>query len=145
MAPETNCRPFPLPTATRQHPLCHRRVGPWQQSQPERLPAPHHTVPSVPRTQGHLKNLGICVAASSYSHISNAYLVSGHNAFPDDAFRTARNPTLLDYAKKWATRRSTLTSMKLSLSAHESGREGSREILGPVDDRAVVQGVPHRS
>jgi len=51
-------------------------------------------------TQGRLKNLGICVAAGSFSHISNAYLVTGHNAFPDDAFRTARNPTLFDYAKK---------------------------------------------
>jgi len=51
-------------------------------------------------TRGLLKNLGICVAASSYSHISNAYLISGHNAFPDDAFRTARNPTIFDYAKK---------------------------------------------
>jgi glucan phosphoethanolaminetransferase (alkaline phosphatase superfamily) len=51
-------------------------------------------------TQGLLKNLGICVAASSFSHISNAYLITGHNAFPDDAFRTARNPTIFDYAKK---------------------------------------------
>ena len=51
-------------------------------------------------TEGRLKNLGICVAASSFSHISNAYLVTGHNAFPDDAFRTDKNPTLFDYAKK---------------------------------------------
>ena len=51
-------------------------------------------------TRGHLKNLGICVAAGTFSHISNAYLITGHNAFPDDAFRTARNPTLFDYAKK---------------------------------------------
>ena len=51
-------------------------------------------------TRGRLKNLGICVAASSFSHISNAYLISGHNAFPDDAFRTDRNPTIFDYAKK---------------------------------------------
>jgi glucan phosphoethanolaminetransferase (alkaline phosphatase superfamily) len=51
-------------------------------------------------TQGLLKNLGICVATSSFSHISNAYLVTGHNAFPDDAFRTIRNPTLFDYAKR---------------------------------------------
>jgi len=51
-------------------------------------------------TQGLLKNLGICVAAGSASHISNAYLITGHNAFPDIAFRTARNPTLFDYAKK---------------------------------------------
>jgi glucan phosphoethanolaminetransferase (alkaline phosphatase superfamily) len=51
-------------------------------------------------TQGLLKNLGICVAASSFSYISNAYLITGHNAFPDDAFRTARNPTIFDYAKK---------------------------------------------
>jgi lipid A ethanolaminephosphotransferase len=50
--------------------------------------------------QGRLKNLGICVAASSFSYISNAYLITGHNAFPDDTFRTARNPTLFDYAKK---------------------------------------------
>jgi len=47
-------------------------------------------------TRGLLKNLGICVAAGSFSHISNAYLITGHNAFPDDAFRTARNPTLFD-------------------------------------------------
>jgi glucan phosphoethanolaminetransferase (alkaline phosphatase superfamily) len=51
-------------------------------------------------TRGLLKNLGICVAAGSFSNISNAYLITGHNAFPDDAFRTARNPTLFDYAKK---------------------------------------------
>jgi glucan phosphoethanolaminetransferase (alkaline phosphatase superfamily) len=51
-------------------------------------------------TEGSLKNLGICVAAGSFSHISNAYLVTGHNAFPDDAFRTAMNPTIFDYAKK---------------------------------------------
>jgi glucan phosphoethanolaminetransferase (alkaline phosphatase superfamily) len=50
--------------------------------------------------QGRLKNFGICVAAGSFSHISNAYLMSGHNAFPDDAFRTARDPTIFDYAKK---------------------------------------------
>ena len=50
--------------------------------------------------RGRLKNLGICVAAGSFSHISNAYLISGHNAFPDNGFRTARNPTLFDYAKK---------------------------------------------
>jgi glucan phosphoethanolaminetransferase (alkaline phosphatase superfamily) len=50
--------------------------------------------------QGLLKNLGICVAASSFSHISNAYLITGHNAFPDEAFRTTRNPTIFDYAKK---------------------------------------------
>ena len=51
-------------------------------------------------TRGLLRNLGICVAAGSFSHISNAYLLSGHNAFPDDAFRTDRNPTIFDYAKK---------------------------------------------
>jgi glucan phosphoethanolaminetransferase (alkaline phosphatase superfamily) len=51
-------------------------------------------------TRGRLKNFGICVAASSFSHVSNAYLISGHNAFPDDAFRTDKNPTIFDYAKK---------------------------------------------
>ncbi len=51
-------------------------------------------------TRGLLWNLGICVAAGSFSHISNAYLITGHNAFPDDAFRTDRNPTIFDYAKK---------------------------------------------
>jgi len=51
-------------------------------------------------TRGRLKNLGICVAAGTYSNISNAYLITGHNAFPDDAFRTSKNPTLFDYAKK---------------------------------------------
>ena len=51
-------------------------------------------------TRGLLKNLGICVAAGTFSYISNAYLITGHNAFPDDGFRTARNPTVFDYAKK---------------------------------------------
>lgn len=50
--------------------------------------------------QGRLNNLGICVAAGSFSHISNAYLISGHNEFPDNAYRTDRNPTIFDYAKK---------------------------------------------
>ena len=51
-------------------------------------------------TQGSLKNLGICVAAGTYSYLSNAYLVTGHNAFPDNTFQTFKNPTLFDYAKK---------------------------------------------
>jgi len=51
-------------------------------------------------TRGLLKNLGICVASGTFSYISNAYLITGHNAFPDDGFRTARNPTVFDYAKK---------------------------------------------
>jgi lipid A ethanolaminephosphotransferase len=51
-------------------------------------------------TRGLLKNLGLCVAAGTFSYISNAYLITGHNAFPDDGFRTARNPTVFDYAKK---------------------------------------------
>jgi lipid A ethanolaminephosphotransferase len=63
---------------------------------------PRDTTPFLQslETQGLLKNLGICVAASSFSHISNAYLITGHNAFPDEAFRTTRNPTIFDYAKK---------------------------------------------
>lgn len=51
-------------------------------------------------TLGRLKNLGICVAAGTYSYLSNAYLVTGHNTFPDDTFQTFKNPTLFDYAKK---------------------------------------------
>jgi len=51
-------------------------------------------------TRGRLKNLGICVAAGTSSYLSNAYLITGHNAFPDNAFRTFENPTLFDYAKK---------------------------------------------
>jgi glucan phosphoethanolaminetransferase (alkaline phosphatase superfamily) len=51
-------------------------------------------------TRGLLKNLGICVAAGSFSHISNAYLITGHNTFPDNDFRTVKNPTIFDYAKK---------------------------------------------
>jgi glucan phosphoethanolaminetransferase (alkaline phosphatase superfamily) len=50
--------------------------------------------------RGLLKNLGICVAAGSFTHISNAYLITGHNAFPDHAFQTDKNPTIFDYAKK---------------------------------------------
>lgn len=50
--------------------------------------------------RGLLKNLGICVAASSFSHVSNAYLLTGHNTFPDQDFRTGKNPTIFDYAKK---------------------------------------------
>jgi glucan phosphoethanolaminetransferase (alkaline phosphatase superfamily) len=51
-------------------------------------------------TRGRLNNLGICIAAGSFSHISNAYLISGHNEFPDNDFRTDRDPTIFDYAKK---------------------------------------------
>lgn len=51
-------------------------------------------------TRGLLKNFGICVAAGSFSHISNAYLITGHNTFPDDTFRTDKNPTIFDYAKR---------------------------------------------
>ncbi len=51
-------------------------------------------------TRGRLKNIGICVAAGTYSYLSNAYLITGHNAFPDNDFRTFKNPTLFDYAKK---------------------------------------------
>jgi len=51
-------------------------------------------------TRGLLKNLGICAAAGSFTHISNAYLMTGHNVFPDDDFRTEKNPTIFDYAKK---------------------------------------------
>jgi glucan phosphoethanolaminetransferase (alkaline phosphatase superfamily) len=51
-------------------------------------------------TRGLLKNLGICVAAGSFTHISNAYLITGHNAFPDNDFRTEKNPTIFDYAKR---------------------------------------------
>jgi glucan phosphoethanolaminetransferase (alkaline phosphatase superfamily) len=50
--------------------------------------------------RGLLKNLGICVAAGSFTHISNAYLITGHNEFPDNAFQTDKNPTIFDYAKK---------------------------------------------
>ncbi len=49
-------------------------------------------------TRGLLKNLGICVAAGSFSHISNAYLITGHSTFPDHDFRTEKNPTIFDYA-----------------------------------------------
>ncbi|NVN91335.1 MAG: sulfatase-like hydrolase/transferase [Desulfuromonadales bacterium] len=49
--------------------------------------------------QGRLKNLGICVSAGSFSHISNAYLITGHTAFPDDDYQTDKNPTIFDYAK----------------------------------------------
>jgi len=50
--------------------------------------------------RGLLKNLGICVSAGTFSHLSNAYLITGHNAFPDGDFRTEKNPTVFDYAKK---------------------------------------------
>jgi glucan phosphoethanolaminetransferase (alkaline phosphatase superfamily) len=51
-------------------------------------------------TRGLLKNFGICVAAGSFTHISNAYLITGHNVFPDRAFQTQKSPTVFDYAKK---------------------------------------------
>jgi glucan phosphoethanolaminetransferase (alkaline phosphatase superfamily) len=51
-------------------------------------------------TRGRLNNLGICIAAGSFSHISNAYLISGHNEFPDNDFHSDRDPTIFDYAKK---------------------------------------------
>lgn len=62
---------------------------------------PRDTTPFLQslETQGLLKNLGICAAASSFTHISNAYLLTGHNEFPDTDYRTDKNPTIFDYAK----------------------------------------------
>ena len=62
---------------------------------------PRETTPFLQslESRGHLKNLGICAAASSFTHISNAYLLSGHNKFPDNDYRTDKNPTIFDYAK----------------------------------------------
>lgn len=48
---------------------------------------------------GRLDNFGICAAVSVYSHVSIAYLISGATAMPDREFRTAKNPTLFDFAK----------------------------------------------
>jgi len=63
---------------------------------------PRDTTPFLQslEAKGLLKNLGICVAASTFSHVSNAYLITGHNSFPDHDFRTEKNPTIFDYAKK---------------------------------------------
>ena len=63
---------------------------------------PRETTPFLQslETRGLLNNLGICVAASSFTHISNAYLITGHNEFPDNDYRTDKNPTIFDYAKK---------------------------------------------
>jgi glucan phosphoethanolaminetransferase (alkaline phosphatase superfamily) len=63
---------------------------------------PRDTTPFLQslETRGLLKNLGICAAASSFTHISNAYLLTGHNEFPDNDYRTDKNPTIFDYAKK---------------------------------------------
>ncbi len=63
---------------------------------------PRDTTPFLQslETRGLLKNLGICAAASSFTHISNAYLLTGHNEFPDKDYRTDKNPTIFDYAKK---------------------------------------------
>jgi len=63
---------------------------------------PRDTTPFLQslEAKGLLKNFGICVAASTYSHVSNAYLITGHNTFPDGDFRTEKNPTIFDYAKK---------------------------------------------
>lgn len=63
---------------------------------------PRDTTPFLQslEARGLLKNPGICAAASSFTHISNAYLITGHNEFPDTAYRTDKNPTIFDYAKK---------------------------------------------
>jgi glucan phosphoethanolaminetransferase (alkaline phosphatase superfamily) len=63
---------------------------------------PRDTTPFLQslETRGLLKNLGICVAAASFTHVSNAYLISGHNEFPDNEYQTDKNPTIFDYAKK---------------------------------------------
>jgi len=49
-------------------------------------------------TEGRLKNLGICVAASSFTHISNAYLLSAMH-FLTQILEPRKNPTIFDYAK----------------------------------------------
>ena len=63
---------------------------------------PRDTTPFLQslETRGLLKNLGICVAAASFTHVSNAYLISGHNEFTDNEYQTDKNPNIFDYAKK---------------------------------------------
>ena len=45
-------------------------------------------------------SIPVQVVVSYLSHISNACLIDCHNAFPGDAFRTDKNSTIFDYAKK---------------------------------------------
>ena len=87
-------------------------------------------------TRGLLKNLGICVAAGSFSHISNAYLITGHNAFPDDDFRTEKNPTIFDYAKKMGYETIYIDINQIYLySLMKAAGDGPVRVPGPVDER----------
>jgi glucan phosphoethanolaminetransferase (alkaline phosphatase superfamily) len=87
-------------------------------------------------TRGLLKNLGICVSAGTFSHLSNAYLITGHNAFPDGDFRTEKNPTVFDYAKKMGYRTLYIDVNQIYLYAlRKSAGDGPvRALDGWMDD-----------
>ena len=74
--------------------------------------------------EGRLKNFGICAAVSVYSHVSNAYLISGASVIPDREFRTVKNPTLFDFAKAlgYQTLFIDVNHAWLSIRADEEGR-----------------------
>ena len=74
--------------------------------------------------EGRLRNFGICAAVSVYSHVSNAYLISGASAMPDREFRTVKNPTLFDFAKAlgYQTLFIDVNHAWLSIRADEEGQ-----------------------
>jgi glucan phosphoethanolaminetransferase (alkaline phosphatase superfamily) len=92
-------------------------------------------------SRGLLKNLGICVSAGTFSHISNAYLITGHNAFPDCDFRTEKNPTVFDYAKKMGYRTLYIDVNQIYLYAlrKAAGDGPVRSLDGWMDDSSFVE------
>lgn len=91
--------------------------------------------------RGLLRNLGICAAASSFTHISNAYLITGHNEFPDNDFRTDKNPTIFDYAKQmgYETIYIDINRVYLSSLLKEAGEGPVRSLDRWMDEQSFEE------
>lgn len=89
--------------------------------------------------QGRLKNFGICAAVSVYSHVSNAYLISGASVIPDRDFRTVKNPTLFDFAKAlgYETLFIDVNHAWLSTRTDEEGKTSIRSVDRWVRERSA--------
>ena len=88
---------------------------------------------------GKLMNFGICAAISVYSHVSNAYLISGASVIPDREFRTVKNPTLFDFAKAlgYETIFIDVNHAWLSTRTDEEGRTSIRSVDRWVRERSA--------
>jgi len=101
-----------LPSATRQHHLCHRRVSSWQQSQPERATRalPHRSFnPSKP---GAASKISAFVSPQVSFPRQQCLSDQRSQRISRRCLSNRQEPDPLRLRKKWGTRRYASTSMK---------------------------------